>query len=58
MPIKLELKIRKSKFHKSKEELREFVKENNIKLLELLKYLRRRNDKKIRAQGPELKENL
>ena len=29
------------------EELREFIKENDIKLLELLRYMRRRNDKKI-----------
>ncbi len=28
-------------FHKTAEELREFTKENNIKLLRLLKYLRR-----------------
>ena len=39
--------ITKSMFHKTAEELREFAKENNIKLLELLKYIRRRNDKKI-----------
>jgi len=37
----------KTKFRRSVEELREFIKENDIKLLELLKYLRRRNDKKI-----------
>lgn len=36
-----------NKFHKTPEELREFVKENNIKLLELMKYIRRRNNKKI-----------
>ena len=35
-------------FHKSVEELRELDKENNIKLLKLLKYLRKRNDKKIK----------
>jgi len=39
--------IYKTKFRRSVEELREFTKENDIKLLELLKYLRRRNDKKI-----------
>jgi len=36
-----------NKFRRSVEELREFVKENDIKLLELFEYLRRRNDKKI-----------
>jgi len=39
--------IKKSMFHRTAEELREFTKENNIKLLQLLEYLRRRNDKKI-----------
>ena len=39
--------ITKSMFHRTTEELREFAKENNIKLLKLLEYLRRRNDKKI-----------
>ena len=39
--------ITKNMFHKTVEELREFVKENDIKLLRLLEYLRRRNDKKI-----------
>ena len=34
-------------FHKTAEELREFIKENDIKLLRLWEYLRRRNDKKI-----------
>jgi len=34
-------------FHRSVEELKEFAKENDIKLLELLKYMRRRNYKKI-----------
>jgi len=33
--------------YRSQFRLREFVKENDIKLLELLEYLRRRNDKKI-----------
>lgn len=36
-----------SKFYRTAEELREFVKENNIKLLKLLEYLKRRNCKKI-----------
>jgi len=36
-----------NKFRRTAEELREFTKENDIKLLELLKYMRRRNDKKI-----------
>jgi len=36
-----------NKFHRTAEELKEFLKENDIKLLELLEYLRRRNDKKI-----------
>ena len=40
----------KTKFRKTVEELREFVKENDIKLLELLKYMRRRNDKKIQKE--------
>jgi len=39
--------IRKSMFHINAEELREFVKENDIKLLRLLEYLRKRNYKKI-----------
>ena len=34
-------------FHRSVEELREFVKENDIKLLGLLEYMRRRNNKNI-----------
>ena len=41
---------RTNKFRRSVEELREFVKENDIKLLELLKYMRRRNDKKIEKE--------
>lgn len=40
----------KSKFHKTAEELRELDKENDIKLLELLEYLRRRSDKKIQRE--------
>jgi hypothetical protein len=49
--------IKKSMFHRTTEELREFTKENNIKLLRLLEYLRRRNNKKIQARCPELKGN-
>lgn len=36
-----------NKFHRTAEELRAFNKENDIKLLNLLEYIRRRNDKKI-----------
>ena len=39
--------IYKTKFRRSVKELRKFIKENDIKLLRLLKYLRRRNYKKI-----------
>lgn len=39
--------IRKSMFHRTTEELREFEKENDIKLLKLLECLRKRNYKKI-----------
>jgi hypothetical protein len=42
--------IKKSMFHRTAEELREFAKENNIKLLNLLEYLRRRNYKKIQKE--------
>ena len=41
------MKIPISKFRKTAEELRESDKENNIKLLGLLKYMRMRNRKKI-----------
>ena len=40
----------KTKFRRSVKELREFVEENDIKLLEFLKYMRRRNGKKIRKE--------
>ena len=40
-----------NKFRRSVEELKEFIKENDIKLLGLLKYMRRRNDKKIQKEG-------
>ena len=49
--------ITKSMFHKTKEELREFVKENDIKFLKLLKYLRRRNYKKARKETINVKSN-
>jgi len=39
--------IKKNTFHETAKELRELDKENNIKLLRLLEYLRRRNYKKI-----------
>jgi len=35
----------KTKFRRNVEELRTFIKENDIKLLELLKYMRRRKVK-------------
>jgi len=42
------LKVKCSnKFHRTEEELRGFNKENNIKLLRLLEYIRKRNHKKI-----------
>ena len=37
-------------FHRTAEELKEFTKENDIKLLKLLEYLIRRNDKKIQKE--------
>jgi len=40
------MKISINKFHKTSEELRELDKENNIKLLRLLEYLRKRKAKK------------
>jgi len=43
-------RIQKGTFHRTTEELKEFTKENDIKLLELLKYIRRRNDKKIQKE--------
>ncbi len=44
------MKIPISKFHKTKGELRKLAKENNIKLLGLWGYLRKRNDKKIKKE--------
>ena len=40
----------KTKFRRSVKELREFIKENDIKLLELMRYLRKRNYKKIEKE--------
>ena len=37
----------KIKFRRSIKELKEFLKENDIRLLNLSEYLRKRNDKKI-----------
>ena len=44
-------------FHKTGEELRKLDRENDIKLLELLEYLRRRNDKKIQKETINAKNN-
>jgi len=41
---------RKSKFRRNLKELKEFIKENDIKLLKLWEYLRRRNYKKIQKE--------
>jgi hypothetical protein len=38
-------------FHRTAEELREFAKENDIKLLELREYLRKINHKKIKKEN-------
>ena len=38
---------RHNKFRRNMEDLRKFIKENDIKLLELLEYIRIRNRKKI-----------
>ena len=40
--------IYKTKFRRSVKELREFIKENDIKLLGLWEYIRKRNNKKIK----------
>ena len=48
---------RPNKFRRSVEELKEFIKKNNIKLLEILKYIRRRNDKKIQKETIDVKNN-
>jgi len=46
---------RKGMFYRTAEELREFAKENDIKLLELREYLRRRNYKKIQKKIARVK---
>ena len=46
----IKMLITKNMFRKSPGELKVFIKENNIKLLKLLKYLRKRNDKKIQKE--------
>ena len=43
-------RLQEGMFHKTAGELRELNKENDIKLLRLLKYIRKRNDKKIRKE--------
>jgi len=48
---------RKSKFRRNLKELKEFIKENDIKLLELLECLRRRNNKKIQKETINVKNN-
>lgn len=48
--IKKGIYLKKSMFHKTAEELREFARENNIKLLRLLEYLRKRNYKKSQKE--------
>lgn len=48
MLTNISLMITKSMFHLTAKELKELDKENDKKLLELLKYLRKRNDKKIK----------
>jgi len=42
--------LKKSLFHVTAEELKELDREYNIKLLRLLEYLRKRNDKKIKKE--------
>lgn len=41
---------REGMFHRNAEELREFARENNAKLLELREYLRKINHKKIKKE--------
>ena len=43
--------IRKNMFHRTPEELREFHKENDIKLLKLLKYIGKRSNEKIQKEN-------
>jgi len=49
--------ITKSMFHRTAEELKELNKENDIKLLRLLEYLRKRNNKKIKKEIINVKNN-
>lgn len=42
---------REGLFYRTAEELRKFAKENDIKLLEMREYLRRRNHKKIKKEN-------
>jgi len=44
-------------FHRTAEELKELNKENDIKLLRLLEYLRKRNNKKIKKEIINVKNN-
>ena len=47
-----------NKFRRSIEKLREFIKENDVKLLELLKYIRKRNTKRFKKGiTPNAKNN-
>jgi len=50
MLTNISLIITKSMFHITAEELRKLDKENDIKLLRLLEYMRKRNDKKIQKE--------
>ncbi|MCK4240256.1 MAG: hypothetical protein KAX30_01425 [Candidatus Atribacteria bacterium] len=43
--------IYKTKFRRSIKELREFIKENDIKLLGLWEYIRKRSNKKIQKEA-------
>lgn len=47
----------KIKFKKNVEELRRFIRENDIKLLGLLEYIRKRNYKKVRKETINAKNN-
>ena len=41
---------RKSKFRRNLKDLKEFLKENDVRLSDLSKYMRRRNNKKARKE--------
>ena len=47
----------KTKFRRSIKELREFLKENDIKLSNLSEYIRKRNHKKTRKENINVKSN-